>query len=188
MRLITPTTIRKRKIKRNIKNSGRRRIKNKTNKKKKLGSVRFGKELVVEEYVIPAPSTPTSTWLSQNDYRSIQKDFVKVLNQAELQATERTSHYCARGLETHCRVPNQKTISYNADVIQRRQDRIRIVMAEQESQRLQTNSSGTFSYNDSKMRDVCLTQSNRLNALRAVELALCDSEAALAVYAEKCEK
>lgn len=157
--------------------------------KKKSKSVRFDEDVIVRQLV--APSTPCLTWLSRDDYVSIQHNVFMTLRLMNLRAhnsdsTKTNPHYCTRGLEDYS-TEAAGALSFKAGVILRRKDRIRVTMAEQESQRLQANHANNFS-NDVKMRDACLTRSNRMNGMRAIETSLYDSEAAMAIRAEDRER
>eukprot|EP00536_Pseudo-nitzschia_multiseries_P001069 jgi/Psemu1/2429/gm1.2429_g len=176
----------------NSNNSNSSSSNNNSNKQKKRKSVRFHKDVVVLQSI--ASSSPHAAWLSHYDYQSILKDVLEILKPKDLRTTENSPGCCTRGLESYSTTTTTTTtttriedgLSNKADVILRRRDRIRVVVEEQQLQRREAAAGGQEGkprcYNDFKMRDACLTHSNRLNGLRAVETSLRDSEAALAIY------
>ena len=163
---------------------------NKNNNKK---SVRFDLKEVTVQPIEPSLSrySSTLTWLSPNEYAIIQNGVVKTLDLMELQAyssfesmpSASSSRYCTRGLENFsttrkgCLKPN---------VAIRRQNAIRSVMTEQELQRSAAAANdGKHFYNDVKMRETYKTNVTRLNAMKALETGLFDSEIALSMYSEQ---
>ena len=168
----------------NFKNK-RIRTKKSLNKK----SVGFDPQVTVQPIESsPSSSSPYSTWFSPNEYAVIRNGVFMTLDLMELQVDSfelmpsASSRYCTRGLENYS---TTRKGCLKANVTIRRKNAIRSVMTEQELQRSAVTNGKHF-YNDVKIRDTYLKSNvTRLNAMKAVEMGLFDSEMALSVYSEQ---
>ena len=158
-------------------------VKRPSKKAKTRKSVRIDEDIMVIHEYISTSTTPQPTWLSQSDYELIRQDILVTLDlmEAKFQFNNPLSisctfypNYCKRGLECFLTGSN-KILSLKPDTIHRREQRIRNVLEEQRSQRQQQTKKHRYetthvAYNDVAMRAACLTNSNRINVLNAIEI------------------